>query len=302
MSPFSKASLVDEYHIGMQAVAAELAQLVGNEAAASVGGLQPDQVPSVDARHYSPAQSLLESQGARLLDEAFEYGFNGRLTYWLDEWLSDDLSRWTDRFMSLSDFVSREHGGGHFDKCIRTLRIASLRDVFMPETSSVNFVRAGLITGHIHLCELALLAGIEEKTIRNFAVKGHKQYIETVKIDKRPYVKVSDALAWLERRGFAPTFLDDASNGRDLSSYPFYSRFDLARYVKLRRESLTLTVQQLANDLGTDVATLDSVEAGAAVPAADFAHRLAQVLQVPDPKAFAESASELDRTSSHIHT
>jgi hypothetical protein len=104
---FSKASLLEEYGMGMQIVAVELAELVGNDAAASIGGLRPDELLDVDARHYRPDTNLVQSEGARLLQEGFDYAFDGRLTYWLDECLDDDLSRWTNRFENLSAFVRR---------------------------------------------------------------------------------------------------------------------------------------------------------------------------------------------------
>jgi len=57
--------------------------------------------------------------------------------------------------------------------------------------------------------ELALLAGVDERTVRNAAATGKKQ-LTTIKVGSSTMIRPQDASVWLSgRRGFKPTVIED---------------------------------------------------------------------------------------------
>jgi len=175
------------------------------------------------------------------LNAVYDFAFDGLLTPWLAEEMYEGMSAWQGRFEGLQKIVALEWHGQHaFEKCIHAVEIAHLRQLFTH--GSFTATVDALASNCIHLREFAVLAGLEEKTVRNMANPGHKEHIPTQTIGRRTFVALKDALPWLEARGFAPTVLTDTRPDRDYSELPFASRKDLAQFVKSQRERLTMDI------------------------------------------------------------
>lgn len=87
----------------------------------------------------------------------------------------------------------------------------------MPSDSNFNHlassiaVRIKLNEGHesLTISELALLAGIDERTVRNAASTG-KKTLKTIKVGSSTMIESAEAERWLSgRRGYRPTIIKD---------------------------------------------------------------------------------------------
>lgn len=88
--------------------------------------------------------------------------------------------------------------------------------------------------------DLALLSGLDERTVRN--LMGKNGALRSVKIAKNAFVAHDEGTAWLASRGFKQTeFIDDEA--RDLARYPFMSSDDVVKHANalLKKASTTET-------------------------------------------------------------
>lgn len=293
---YTKDQVLNEYRVGMQMVADQFQALVGVEAAAGIAQMAPEELTELGP-NLSPSAALLGSPGAKILEQAYEFSMNGHLT----EWLADEIEdhgprRWKGMFAGLQQLVSSEWGGRRFEKCIHVMQLADLRTVFMPGTVTMAFDDAGHVEGMLSLKEVALLAGVEEKTVRNMGSVNHKQHLKMIKRGTRTFVPVEVANSWLLARGYKPTIFENLSADRNLRNYSFYSRADLAAYVRAQRENLGISLEQVSDashfgeELGALIRALEqSVPLAENAPLTEVAKRLG----VSDPEEFVSSVAEV---------
>lgn len=88
--------------------------------------------------------------------------------------------------------------------------------------------------------DLALLSGLDERTVRN--LMGKNGALRSVRIAKNAFVAHDEGTAWLASRGFKKTeFIGEEA--RDLARYPFVNSDDVAKHVSalLKNTSTTET-------------------------------------------------------------
>ncbi len=291
---YTEDEVLEDYRTGMQMVADRLALLVGVEAAAGVAGLTVEQMSDVNPG-FSGNRHLLDSEGANLLRQVHRFAYLGKLSDWLSEELNDDATRrWKAVFEGMKKLVSADWGGRPFEKCLQTIRVANLRVCLMPETYVYSFAHDGkhLAEGFIHISELAVLSGLEEKTLWNMGVAGHKQHLPTIKIGAKKYVELTIALPWLEARGFAPTVFEMAPAKRDLGTNPFYSRADIAAFVTARRAELNLSDDAVQQSVGANddvLKALRDLERGETGQRAPLLDKVGRLLALPTPEVFVDA-------------
>ena len=296
---YTEAEVLEDYRTGMQMLADQLVLLVGKQAAAGVAGLTEEQMDDVNPG-FSASHQILESDGADLLRQAYQFAYLGKLSGWLADELNDNaIGRWESMFMGMKRIASANWGGQPFEKCLQTIRVAKLRVCLMPETYVYSRAKAGdeLVKGCLHLSELAILSGLEEKTLRNMGSASHKQHLPTTKIGPKTYVKLTVAVPWLEARGFASIVFDEAPARRDLNANPFYSKADLASFVRRRREELVISNEQLEQKLSATPELLKAIydiERATAVADPTLLTDLAAVLEISDPNAFVKAVGHID--------
>lgn len=110
----------------------------------------------------------------------------------------------------------------------------------------------------LNIKELALLAGVDERTIRNAASAGN---IETIKSGSETLVLNKDAKKWLYARpDFKPTkYLNkkDTNSEIDVTTATAFGQF-----LALRREAQNLTIGDVTKETGIDVDELMDLEKG----------------------------------------
>lgn len=152
----------------------------------------------------------------------------------------------------------------------------------------------------LDLRQIALLAGLAEKTVRMAAMRtGEGPELATVRQDNRTWVEAAEALRWLSgKRNFRPTKFREL----DRVQTPEPTTIAQLRWsLRTLREHKNLTTKELANRLKWDpqtVAEYRRLEEGANDP--NFAiltvKRLLQVatlFEVSDPHAFARAAARI---------
>ena len=120
---------------------------------------------------------------------------------------------------------------------------------------------------HMQLRDVALLAGVDEKTARNLATPKAKNRLITTNWKGRALVEITFAREWLKNRGFKETVEVDSTLDRDLNKVGFWSLEALGDFVRGHRERLDMTERQLVDranlgDQGHE--WLKAMESGAA--------------------------------------
>jgi hypothetical protein len=148
------------------------------------------------------------------------------------------------------------------------------------------------VDGYVQLKDVALLAGIDEKTARNLANPHAKNRLVTEKWKGRTLVAVDVARNWLIQRGYQDTVEFDSMLDRDLEKRGFWSLADLGEYVQGHREKSNMAIEALGAKAGLDsdgLVWLAALEAGHASFDKDRLHALAVALGI-SPKAFVLAA------------
>ena len=112
----------------------------------------------------------------------------------------------------------------------------------------------GLIPSYLQLKDVALLAGIDEKTARNLANPNASNRLITTNVRGRTLVEVNLAEDWLKGRGYQITGPDeDESTIISYGNSGFYDFYELLDYMRNRRNSLELSIFQVAELAGIAV-------------------------------------------------
>lgn len=302
---YTEDEVLEDYRTGMQMVADQLALLVGKQVAAGVAGLTAEQMDDVNPG-FSENNHILDLDGANLLRQVHRFAYLGKLSGWLADELNDNaIGRWETMFVGMNKLASANWGGQPFDKCLQTIRVANLRLCLMPETHTYLFAEDGkhFVQGCIHISELAVLSGLEEKTLRNIGSASHKRHLPTLKIGSKTYVALSVALPWLEARGFASTIFDMAPAKRDLGANPFYSKADIAAFIAARRVELNLSDEALQLAVDANAVLLQSLrdlERGETGQEASLLGQLARLLALPVPEEFVDAIENCDVMGSQV--
>jgi hypothetical protein len=151
------------------------------------------------------------------------------------------------------------------------------------------------IPNHMQLRDVALLAGIDEKTARNLANPKAKNRLVTQNWEGRTIIENSVAEEWLKNRGYITTVIHDSELERDLSQIGFWSMSSLADYVRGHREKLGLDITQVATRAefsADDIEWLTQLENESCTFNMDRMMRLAKVIEI-DAKSFVVAALQM---------
>ena len=204
-----------------------------------------------------------------VMNDLYEYGINGRWDV-NNDWI--DLVTDTEAFLlGLPSFglleesgVDRSAWATGLDVCLHVLRSATARWMLDEGEGMPAFVpssEGGLRVGFLTLGHIALLANMDEKSVRNAANPKSKDPLKTFSHGSRTYVNTDDAKDWLSRRrGFLPTQYIDKLAERDLAQVGFRSAFDFGSYVRTRREKLGKSHAEIVATVADSALTASSLE------------------------------------------
>jgi hypothetical protein len=239
---FMKEELHAEFRNLLIAFAESLRYVYGGQAERGVWGFWD--MPGGQSAHDLDQNEVpyKDLDIARALDDLYEYAVNGRWDV-SNNW--DDLSTDVAALVrGLQDFpLFEELARGEIETvlCRHTLQLAEAR--YALDSGEAGFIalegEVDAAYGVLTLTQVALLANMDEKSVRNAANPKNKNPLVTRSLSGRTLVNVDSARDWLEkRRGFKATEYIDASAERDLSRVGFYSVDDFEKYVAARRKKL----------------------------------------------------------------
>jgi hypothetical protein len=222
-----------------------------------------------------------------VMDDLYEYGINGRWDV-NNDWV--DLATDTEMFLlGLPSFGLLEESGVDrsgwrpgLDVCLHVLRSAVARWMLDEEEGMPDFIPSdgGLQVGFLTLGHVALLANMDEKSVRNAANPKTKDPLKTFSHGSRTYVNTDDAKDWLSRRrGFIPTQYIDRLAERDLAQVGFRSATDIGTYLRTRREKLGKSHADVVATLTDVTLTASSLEA---LEHGEFVFNLSALSQLGD--------------------
>lgn len=287
MAPFSKQMLFEDFGAGMEDFGSFFSCLVGESGVSAAFGSPPDK--GWDAKTLS-----VELPGVRLISDAYDFAFEGRLRPGVFRDESEEMIALVGLFRGLQLAVE-EFAGSRFNLCVRTMNMAHRRRLL---EGSLAFTSQGVVWNRILLTELAELAGVDEKTLRNMASPKHPARLMTEKMDGRTYVPLAVAIPWLAARGFKPTVYEDFRAERNFVADGFFSVLDLAEYIAHAERRMAVSREEFTKLLGEpgDADQLRRIEEGVAPADDGFVRRLAEALAVRDVEDFVKSVLALQDT------
>lgn len=222
------------------------------------------------------------------MEVLYEYAINGIKTI-TD--LTDDYEDARDFFRGLDGFdllwENVESEGASIKKCTQVVEMANARLV-LDEGGMASMPDGGALMNHLSLSQVAILAGLDERTVRNATTPKAKDRLATVNVGGRTYVDNDVAIEWLKRRGFKETVLATQGHRRDPKN-GFHSAADLGAFVAESRVALGMGPAELAERANVEEPWLASLEAGDLVFDKQGCLNLAQALNL-DPKDFTLAA------------
>lgn len=282
MAPFTKAMLLSDFGIGIRLFADEMGRVLPWSLCLAM------QAPEGVDEDASPLEVTTAMPAASFLGDAYDFAFNGRLRDGEFREQAIEIRAITGMFEGLKLAVAYESGDA-FGLCEKTLHIAELR--FSLFHSRAHKTKRGHVWNHITLVELAELANLDSKTLRNMTSPRHSQHLPTLKIDGHTYVSMNVALPWLEARGFKPAVTESYGPNRDFGRDEFLSNADLAEYLQRGRERLGASQEGLAASTGLDVETVRNLEAGMDIPLdRELLLALSGALEIENQDGFISSA------------
>lgn len=249
--PFSKSELLDELRLTLFTFAREIGRAYTFAGAFRLLGLEPPEdeegpypdpfvTAQVDPIESVDLASLWITPFASAL---YDFAFEGRYDPLLD-WsaVCEDLYPFL-RSVEAHETVVDSVGMPRLLRLVLELGVAravvngdceEIIPIRPPEREEPD-TRFG---GFLPLRQVALLAGVDEKTVRN-ASANPKAPLKSKSIGGRAYFAVDDVREWLDKRGqLLPTVMVKPSATRDLKAQPFTSAEDLALFLEDRRATV----------------------------------------------------------------
>lgn len=130
----------------------------------------------------------------------------------------------------------------------------------------------------VNIKELALLAGIDERTIRNSASSKDKNSLTIKKSGGSTLIGNSEAIRWLSSR---PDFKQTQYVENEVINSPRYftDEIGFGNFVSFKRDELNLTIEVVANSLGTDSSIITDLEQGIDLLNLNQVNKLANALE-----------------------
>lgn len=256
---FSEKDLIDELRTLLVEFAHSFSNLLPEENWRGLLGISASSNGKSATAQAFEALYELDIDGfpiTQVMRRIYQYGVHGVLVeQLLRDWndVQDNVVAFFDgvRHFPLMDnntlLIDTSTENSPFWRCETALRLSYLRFHLDHDNFNFRWDHVDDSLGQLTLPDLAFLAGIDEKTVRNLANPKGKEPLVTVKHGSRTYVERDVALEWLKKRGYKETEFRSESPSRDLAQHGFASNQDLASFVQERRLALSLSHEALAD-------------------------------------------------------
>lgn len=260
-------------------------------------GLNSEDYPGIEICDLKPEDvDVNKFHITSMLDEFYEYGINAQRDVYFEHMPGDDdaifFLKGIENFPLLDEEAA--YAPAPITLSQHVVKMLEARWLLDHGGGSIVDDEGTFIPSVLTLSDVALLANMDEKSVRNAANPKLKNHLKTFNCGARTYVRVDDAKKWLQgRRGFKPTVMVDKHAERDLTKTGFFSKEDFGSYLTLLREQKSLSLTDVANSIqGVTEEKLRGLEQGEFIFDQDLFVALAQLYQL-DPKAFVLAALAL---------
>lgn len=197
-----------------------------------------------------------------LMEKLYIYVTEGKISTLITKrWdILDDL---VDGFLKgLESFSLLTNISGSFplEKLLYVIDVTNARRKLDTGGDKIDVNQDGVILGYLYLKDIALLAGIDEKTARNLANPNIANRLNTKIWQGRTMVECKAAEIWLKSRGYQSTIIFDELLNIPIAHYAsdgFYSFDQLSEYLRARREAMGLDFITMAKMLEMDKDDVD---------------------------------------------
>jgi hypothetical protein len=237
-APFTEAEFIAEVRDTLVSFADQLGRFYDHKGAWQLLGMDP---ASKDFPEFEYSTDGVDAERFHLVQEArllYRYAYGAFASADLD-WsvVTEDTHAFVLAMEAFArqqcdDFYASQKLRVVLDLALARSKVAGDNDSNLP---AKYYQEGGTEFGSISLRQMALLAGVDEKTIRNAASAHSKNRLITKSVMGRTFVDVDVAKAWLTARGqWIDIQYENRAAARDLARHPFYSSADLQIYVEDR--------------------------------------------------------------------
>lgn len=275
MAKFSKAEMFEEFReIVYQYARGASFVLEPNAGYRLLFGKNPDNEedlyhfmnPEVNAATYNQPFSIEHYQATRSVEQFYDYGLLGiRNMPPVD---CGGANEWTFAYGLVHDTAKSvliyEASNGDYvtaSKCLYAAKAFFARLILDGNERTYldgNYGPGDMLT----IAEVAILADLDERTVRNATSKNAANRLETAVLESNIYIPRESALAWLQnKRGFIPTRIgEELPSQAVLNDEEFTSVEEAGDFIRANRERLNLDLGALAAIAGTSL-TMEDLKA-----------------------------------------
>ncbi len=219
--------------------------------------------PEVDSTSYREPFSIDHYPATISVGQFYDYGIQG-----IYDVLPADNSgsnEWTFAFGLILDtskslLISETLHGEyvHAGKCLYAARAFFARRILDGDERTPLDDHAPP-SDMLTIAELAILADLDERTIRNATSKTATNRLDTAVVNSNIYIPREAAIAWLQnKRGFKPTRVGQSISSQTiLSNIEFVTASQAGDFVRVNRDRLKFNHAGLAKAAGIDITAAD---------------------------------------------
>ena len=181
----------------------------------------------------------------------------------------DDGTEWTFAYGLLQDtansiLISDTSGGEYVTatKCLHAAKAFFAR-LILDGNERVYLPGINLPDDMLTLAEVAILADLDERTVRNATSKNATNRLETSVIESSIYIPRESARAWLQnKRGFIQTRIGEELPSQAVLNDAFVSTEEAGEFIRINRERLKLDHAALSAKAGLTIRMVQEIESG----------------------------------------
>lgn len=226
--------------------------------------------PVVNSRTFDQSFSIDDLYATRSVEQFYDYGLMGvRNMGSVDSGGAND---WTFAYgliwdTSQSILISESLSGDTVSaqKCLYAAKAFFARLVLDGNERTFIYGNESIPSDMLSIPEVAILAGLDERTVRNATSKSATNRLGTDVVDNSIFIPREAALVWLQnKRGFIPTRVGDDLPSQAVLNEGFVTPSEAGDFVRKNRERLQLDQVGLLAKAGVtmDPTGLDAIEAG----------------------------------------
>ncbi len=190
-------------------------------------------LPSNEEDIRAEERNILNFPIGLWMAEAYDYAVHGIITEDLEnDWevLEEDYFSFIEDVNESIFFEKNTVYGRKFDKCMKIVELSKAR-ALLDFGSFITLDNSQNAFNYIQISDMAILAGLDERSIRNMTNQNHKNYLKTEKVGSKTYISIDVALEWLLKRGFKKTVMVKKNIDRDIEKFGFLTIVDFAKFI-----------------------------------------------------------------------